>query len=136
MNKVTLIGRWTKDLELRFAPTSGTAVATGNLAVDRRYKKDGQAEADFIQVVIWGKIAESASQYTGKGKLCAISGRLQTRSYDGKDGNKRFITEVIAEEVKFLQWITSKADGNTNNPAEIQEFEGDMIEVSDGELPF
>ncbi len=111
MNKVVLIGRLTKDPELKFTPGSGTAVATFTLAVDRRFSKDGQREADFIPIVVWGKQAESTANYMSKGKLMGVSGRIQTRSYDAKDGTKRYVTEVVAEEVQFLEW----GDGNKNN---------------------
>ena len=80
MNKVVLIGRLTKDPELKYTPGSGTAVTTITLAVDRRFSKDGQREADFIPVVIWGKSAESTAQYMSKGELFGVSGRIQTRS--------------------------------------------------------
>ncbi|EKX81434.1 single-stranded DNA-binding protein [Clostridium botulinum CFSAN001628] len=104
MNKVVLIGRLTKDPELKFTPGNGTAVATFTLAVDRRFSKDGQREADFIPIVVWGKQAESTANYMSKGKLMGVSGRIQTRSYEAKDGTRRYVTEVIAEEVKFLEW--------------------------------
>ena len=103
MNKVVLIGRLTKDPELKYTPGSGTAVTTITLAVDRRFSKDNQREADFIPVVIWGKSAESTAQYMGKGKLMGVSGRIQTRSYEAKDGGRRYVTEVVAEEIKFLE---------------------------------
>ncbi len=74
------------------------------MAVDRRFSKDGQREADFIPVVVWGKQAESTANYVTKGKLMGVSGRIQTRSYDAKDGTKRYVTEVVAEEVQFLEW--------------------------------
>lgn len=104
MNKVVLIGRLTKDPELKFTPGNGTAVTTFTLAVDRRFSKDGQREADFIPIVVWGKQAESTANYMSKGKLMGVSGRIQTRSYEAKDGTRRYVTEVIAEEVKFLEW--------------------------------
>ena len=104
MNKVVLIGRLTKDPELRFTPGNGAAVATFTLAVDRRFSKDGQREADFIPIVVWGKQAESTANYMTKGNLVAVSGRIQTRSYEAKDGTRRYVTEVIADEVKFLEF--------------------------------
>lgn len=116
MNKVVLIGRLTKDPELRFTPGTGTAVASFTLAVDRRYKKEGQQEADFIPIVVWGKQAESTANYVTKGKLVGVSGRIQTRSYDAKDGNKRYVTEVVADEVQFLEW--SGQQGNPPNPSD------------------
>ncbi|KPU42904.1 single-stranded DNA-binding protein A [Oxobacter pfennigii] len=103
MNKVVLIGRLTRDPELRFTAGSGTAVATFTLAVDRQFKnKDGQKEADFINIVVWNKLAELVSNYLVKGRQVAIAGRIQTRSYEGNDGQKRYVTEVVAEDVQFL----------------------------------
>ena len=104
MNKVVIIGRLTKDPEPKYTPGNGTAVTQITVAVDRRFQKDGQKEADFIPVVIWGKAAENTAQYTEKGRLIGISGRIQTRSYEAKDGGKRYVTELVAEEVKFLEF--------------------------------
>jgi len=103
MNRVILIGRLTRDPELRYIAGSGTAVSTFTLAVDRNFKsKDGQKEADFINIVVWNKQAENVANYLAKGRLAAVSGRLQTRSYEGNDGQKRYVTEVVADEVQFL----------------------------------
>ncbi|GIM28963.1 single-stranded DNA-binding protein [Clostridium polyendosporum] len=149
MNKVVLIGRLTKDPELRFTPGAGTAVTTLTLAVDRYNTSTGQKEADFIPVVVWGKQAESTANYMSKGSLMAIGGRIQTRSYDAKDGTKRYVTEVVASEVQFL----SKGAGNTaskdngfgggseygassNNTFGGMNFEEDMTPVDDGDIPF
>lgn len=147
MNKVVLVGRFTKDPELKFTPGTGTAVATCTLAVDRRFaNKNGQKEADFIPVVIWGKSAENTANYMNKGSLVGISGRIQTRTYDAKDGTKRYVTEVVADEVQFL----SKGNGsfanrqnagsnNGSNPADgfNEGLYGDeMTPVDDGDIPF
>lgn len=136
MNKVVLIGRLTKDPELKFTPGTGTAVATLTLAVDRRISnKNGQREADFIPIVIWGKAAENTATYMAKGRLMAVSGRIQTRSYEAKDGTKRYITEVVAEEVKFLD----KGKG-TNINQQVEEtaitYEDGMTVIDDGDIPF
>ncbi|EJP6473989.1 single-stranded DNA-binding protein [Clostridium sp. FAM 1755] len=151
MNKVVLIGRLTKDPELRFTPGNGTAVATFTLAVDRRFSKDGQREADFIPIVVWGKQAESTANYMSKGKLMGVSGRIQTRSYEAKDGTRRYVTEVIAEEVKFLEWGNKPTTDSTyNNGSEPSyqsnqgnqgfgnenSFDDDIIPVDDGDIPF
>lgn len=150
MNKVVLIGRLTKDPELKFTPGTGTAVATFTLAVDRRFSKDGQREADFIPVVVWGKQAESTANYMSKGKLMGVSGRIQTRSYDAKDGTKRYITEVVAEEVQFLEWGANNGGnnggGNKNfgnnsgynapNGFDESTFGDEMTPVDDGDIPF
>ncbi|EJE7236588.1 single-stranded DNA-binding protein [Clostridium botulinum] len=131
MNKVVLIGRLTANPELRFTPGNGTAVSRIILAVQRRYKKEGQEEADFVPVVIWGKQAEAIATHQKKGRLIAVSGRIQTRNYEAKDGTKRYVTEVIAEEVQFLEWGKRKED----NPGNTQE--NDFIEVQDdGDIPF
>lgn len=104
MNKVILIGRLTKDPELRFTP-SGIAVSTITLAVDRRVtSKDQEKNTDFIQVIIWGKQAEATANYISKGCKFGVCGRIQTRTYNDKDGNKRYVTEVVAEEVSFIEW--------------------------------
>lgn len=114
MNKVILVGRLTRDPDVKNT-TSGKSVATFTLAVDRRFKnKDGQKEADFIPIVVWGKQAEFAGQYLNKGSRIGTSGRLQVRSYDDKDGNRRYVTEVVADEIEFL---SSKNDGNGSSGA-------------------
>ncbi|NLB21138.1 MAG: single-stranded DNA-binding protein [Clostridium sp.] len=140
MNKVVLIGRLTKDPELKYTPGSGTAVTTITLAVDRRFSKDGQREADFIPVVIWGKSAESTAQYMGKGKLLGVSGRIQTRSYEAKDGGRRYVTEVVAEEIKFLEWgnknESNEPSSQGNNNQGYDSSFGDMTPVDDGDIPF
>lgn len=121
MNKVVLIGRLTKEPELRYTPGTGTAVSTVTLAVDRYNSKTQQREADFIPVVVYGKRAESLANNLGKGSPVAVSGRIQTRSYDAKDGTKRYVTEVVADEVKFI-------GGKKNND--------DLQEVNDDDGPF
>jgi single-strand DNA-binding protein len=154
LNKVVLIGRLTKDPELRFTPGNGTAVATLTLAVDRRFsgKDGGQKEADFIPVVVWGKQAESTANYMSKGKLMGVSGRIQTRSYDAKDGTKKYVTEVVAEEVQFLEWGSGNGGGNNSgNRAATQRsdfgyentggfnessFGDDITPIDDGDIPF
>ncbi|MGI6413460.1 MAG: single-stranded DNA-binding protein [Syntrophomonadaceae bacterium] len=98
MNRVILIGRLTRDPELRYTP-NGTAVCSFTLAVSRRYKRD---EADFIPVITWMKLAEHCANYLGKGRMVAVDGRLQVRSYQAQDGQKKWITEVIGEDVQFL----------------------------------
>ena len=155
MNKVFLIGRLTRDPELRYTG-SNTAVASFSLAVNRNFTNQaGEREADFINIVVWRKQAENVKNYLSQGSQVAIDGRIQTRSYDDKDGNKRYVTEVIADNVEFLG---SKASNNNsssdnqgptpydfdkapdtkgtdvdNNP--FADF-GSSIEISDDELPF
>lgn len=98
MNRVFLIGRLTRDPELRYTP-NGAAVATFTVAVDRKFNRN---EADFIPIVVWNKTAENCANYLGKGRLVAVEGRLQIRSYETQEGQKRWVTEVVADEVKFL----------------------------------
>lgn len=101
MNKAILIGRLTKEPELK-ATQSGVSVCTFTIAVDRRFKQDGQPTADFIPIVVWRAQADNCAKYLGKGSQVGIVGSIQNRSYDDKNGNKRIITEVIAEEVQFI----------------------------------
>ena len=98
LNKVILIGRLTRDPELKYIP-NGTAVATFSLAVDRKFNRD---ETDFIDIVAWRQLAERCANYLGKGRLAAVEGRLQVRTYEAKDGQKRKVTEVVADDVRFL----------------------------------
>lgn len=101
LNRVILIGRLTKDPELRYTP-NGVAVATFTLAVDRPFAKEGQQKTDFINCKVWQKQAENVANYLSKGKLAAVDGRLQISSFEGQDGQKRWTTEVVAESVRFL----------------------------------
>lgn len=102
LNRIVLIGRLTKDVDLRFT-ASGKPTANFTLAVDRPYRnQQGEKEADFIRIVTWGKLAEICANNLTKGRLVGVDGRLQIRSYDGNDGQRKYITEVVAETVKFL----------------------------------
>ena len=104
MNKVILIGRLTKDVELRYTQTNNTAVASFSLAVNRKFVKPGEErQTDFFNIVAWNKLAENISKYLFKGNQVAISGRLETRSWDDPNGQKHYVTEVIAEEVDFIE---------------------------------
>ena len=96
MNKIVLIGRLVRDPELRFSPGTGTAISRFTIAVNRRKKEDGTQEADFIPCISWGKQAENIANYQRKGNQIGIFGRIQARNYDGKDGIKRYVTEVVA----------------------------------------
>ncbi|MDP3487469.1 MAG: single-stranded DNA-binding protein [Bacillota bacterium] len=129
LNNVVLIGRLTRDPELRFTPTSGKAVASFALAVDRPFSKD---EVDFIDIVVWNKQAELCAQYLSKGKLAAVVGRLQIRSYEAKDGTKRRVAEVVAESVRFLSPKDSKESGPRSD---FDEFPKE-INLEDEEVPF
>lgn len=123
MNKVILLGRLTRDPEVRYTQSEQPmAVARYTLAVDRRFKKAGNEQADFINCVAFNKSAEFAEKYYKKGLLVCISGRLQTRSYEDKMGQKRWVTEVIIEEQNFAE---SKSA-----------FEARQEDVDDDDLPF
>ena len=117
MNHVTLIGRLTKDPEVRYTQ-SGTPVGTFTLAVDRRVQKDKPKEADFIPCVVWSKTAEIVGEYCKKGKQVAVEGRIQVRSYDAKDG-KRYVTEVIVSNLELLgRGDGSSKQNNGNYPTD------------------
>ena len=139
MNKVILIGRATKDPELRYTPGNGNAVTTLNLAVDNYNSKTGEKGADFISVVIWGKSAENTAQYVQKGDQVAISGKISTRSYEAKDGTKRYVTEVVADAFNGVQFL-GKAKGNGTNqnqhPNGGLNYDDLGEPIDDGDMPF
>ena len=157
MNKAILIGRLTKDPELRTTPT-GRNVCQFSVAVSRNFTNaNGEREADFINCVVWDKQAENLVKYQKKGNQIAVEGRIQTRNYDDKDGKKVYVTEILASNISFLDSKGTGAIGNTsfnnlpeppmvdtssNNmetvSVEKDPFEafGDSIEISDNDLPF
>ena len=102
MNKVVMIGRNTKDVELK-QTTAGTSVAEFSIAVKRTFKTNGEYESDFFNCIAYGKVAETISRYVKKGDLIGIEGRLQTRNYTNKEGRKVYVTEIVVENVEFLQ---------------------------------
>lgn len=126
MNKVILVGRLTKDVDTRNA--GETVVARFTLAVDRRFRKDGEQTADFINIVAFGKNAEFCSKYFHKGMKVLIEGRLQARSYTNKDGVKIYTTDVIAEAVEFAE--SKKTEEQTNKNENWQNTDNDV------DLPF
>ena len=128
MNKIILLGRLSKDVEVRYTQTNNTMVASFTLAVNRRFKQDGQPEADFINIVAWSKLAEFCSKYFKKGQQVSIVGRLQTRNWEDEQGQKRYVTEVVAEETYFAD---SKKEENTQTPVQ-EQFEI----TSKDDLPF
>ena len=144
LNKVFLQGRLVADPELRHTQT-GTAVASFRLAVDRDFKnkETGERTADFINIVAWRQTAEFASKYLGKGRMAIVEGKLQTRSYEDRDGNKRTATEVVADNVYFGD---SKKDGTSSGSGGYGSYGGpdnyrepemtDITDEDDGELPF
>jgi single-strand DNA-binding protein len=133
LNRVVLIGRLTKDPELRYTP-NGVAVASFTLAVDRNYKNSqGEKETDFIPCVVFRQLAELCANYLAKGRLAAVDGRIQVRSYDGQDGQKRWVTEVLGENVRFL----SPKDNNAGSSSAQNDFGSFAHEVSlDDDIPF
>lgn len=137
MNKVVLVGRLTHDPELR-TTQSGKAVATFSVAVDRKYKQDGQPTADFFNCVAWGKTGEIICQYLSKGRQISLCGHLQTRSYQTKDGSKRSITEVIVDEFDFIgsKSDNARANNNGNQNYEIDLGDDFHLMVDDDDAPF
>lgn len=142
MNKVVLIGRLTKDPELKYTPGTGTAVTTITLAVENYNSKTQEKTADFIPVVLWGKQAENTAQYTLKGSQVAISGRISVRTYDAKDGTKRYVTEVVADMFNGVQFLSKNNNSNSNTSVENNDVFGGMnfdeynTPVDDGDMPF
>ena len=154
MNKVFLIGRLSRDPELRHT-TSGTAVCQINVAISRPVAQGNEPQTDFINVVVWNKQAENVAKYLAKGRQIAVEGRIQTRNYDNNEGKRTYVTEVIASNVEFLG---SANDNNrsANNNVSVDEnpFDaepmmdttsvdndpfasfGEKVEISDNELPF
>lgn len=165
MNRVVLVGRLTKDPDLRYTP-NGVAVATFTLAVNRTFtNQQGEREADFINCVIWRRPAENVANYLKKGSLAGVDGRIQTRNYDGQDGKRVYVTEVVADSVQFLEPRNSASSdrggdfggfgGNQRNQRSFdpnqnqrsnQDYtrtnddpfanDGEPIDISDDDLPF
>lgn len=129
MNSVVLIGRLARDPELRYT-NSQMPVCQFTLAVDRRTKPGEERQADFIRVTVFGKIAENAAKYLNKGKQAAVQGRLQTGSYQNKNGETIYTTDVIASEVQFL------TPAGTKTPAEAPVTAPDGFEAIDDDVPF
>lgn len=148
MNRVVLVGRLTKDPDLRYTP-NGVPCATFTLAVNRPFAgQSGEREADFINCVVWRKAAENVSNFLKKGSLAGVDGRIQTRNYEGQDGKRVYVTEVVAESVQFLE---PKKDNGYQPPMEPPPERGGTnqnnkngdpfagsghIDISDDELPF
>ncbi|EAH0420151.1 TPA: single-stranded DNA-binding protein [Listeria monocytogenes] len=159
MNRVVLVGRLTKDPDLRYTP-AGVAVATFTLAVNRTFtNQQGEREADFIQCVVWRKPAENVANFLKKGSMAGVDGRVQTRNYEGNDGKRVYVTEIVAESVQFLEPKQNAVEGSTpnNNQNEANYSnnnkngsyrasssqnsdsfanEGKPIDISDDDLPF
>lgn len=131
LNKVILIGRLTHDPELRYTG-SGKPVTNFSIAVDRPFtNQQGERETDFIRIVVWGKQGEACAKNLGKGRLVAVEGRLQIRSYEAQDGSKKQATDVVAENVRFLDWPKDKL-GASNDTG----FGEELGIPDDSEFPF
>ncbi len=148
LNRVILLGRLTKDPEMRYT-TNGMAVTTFTLAVDRRMtNQQGNRETDFLPIVVWSKLAELCAEYLKKGQQAAVEGRIQVRNYENKEGRRVYVTEIVAENVQFLSGgqgqggnsgkgndnsFGGRPTGDGHNP-----FANDQkpIDISDDDLPF
>lgn len=136
MNNVVLIGRLTRDPELRYIPNSGQAVCNFSLAIDKNLSKEKKQEmeakggqvADFINIVVWGTVAENCANYLAKGRLVGVQGRLQSGSYEAKDGTKRYTTDVVASNVEFLEWGDKKESNDTGTQ--------DFHPIDNEDIPF
>ena len=142
INNVVLVGRLTKDVELRYTPAN-QAVATFTLAVNRTFKNaNGEREADFINVVIWRQAAENLANWAKKGALLGITGRIQTRNYENTQGQRVYVTEVVAENFQMLESRNQQQGQSQNNQQ--QQFAnqpdpfsgGTPMNLSDDDLPF
>lgn len=132
MNQVTLIGNLANDPEIR-TTNSGKAQCSFRLAVQRRFaNQQGVREADFFNVVCWGKTAENCAKYLAKGRKAAVEGSIQNRSYEAQDGSKRYVTEIIAEHVEFIGGGQDTGAKGTNASAPQEGF----AQVADEEMPF
>ena len=136
MNKVILLGRLTKDPEVRYTQTNNTLVASFTLAVNRRFVKEGEErQSDFINIVAWGKTGEFCSKYFKKGQQIAVVGRIQTRNWDDEQGQKHYITEVIAEEAYFAE-TKKDENGTAENQDATNTSDFHVTHNTDDDLPF
>ncbi|CYY89057.1 single-stranded DNA-binding protein [Streptococcus suis] len=131
INNVVLVGRMTRDAELRYTP-SNQAVATFTLAVNRNFKnQDGEREADFVNCVIWRQQAENLANWVKKGALVGVTGRIQTRSYDNQQGQRVYVTEVVAESFQLLE-----SRGQQSNSQDGSFGNSSPMDIQDEDLPF
>ena len=143
MNKAFLIGNLTRDPELRTLP-SGVSVCTFSITVNRKFvNQQGVREADFLNIVAWRQLGETCARYLTKGRKVGVTGSIQTRSYDAQDGSKRYVTEIVADDVEFLSSVQDNSQARQNDvppPPEPMGFtpqaNGGFTEVEDDELPF
>ena len=138
MNKATLLGRLTRDPELRYTQ-SGVASLSFTVAVNRNFKNaNGEYDADFIPVVVWRGLAETLGKHLKKGSRVCVSGRIQTRSYDGNDGQKRYVTEVVADDATIIDWNGATSGGSSPYPSDDNVPPAGFTSVDDidDEVPF
>lgn len=142
MNRTILVGRLTRDPEFRTTP-SGVSVATFTLAVNRTFKNaEGKQEADFLNCVVFRKQAENVNKYVSKGSQVGVDGRLQSRSYDNKEGNRVFVTEVVCDNVQFLETKGTQKQNGQQPKQSLSSQENPFanangpIDISDDDLPF
>lgn len=140
MNKAILVGNLTRDPELR-ATASGISVCTFTIAVNRRVSRDaqGQKEADFIPIVTWRGLADNCFKYLHKGSKAAVTGSIQTRSYDAQDGTRRYVTEILADEVEFLSAANNGAAAartQTEQYGSAEQYSADLQPAEENDLPF
>ncbi len=129
LNRIVLVGRLARDPELRYTP-SGKAVAGFTIAVNRRFaNQQGEREADFIDIVVWGKLAETCANHLQKGRLVGVEGRLQIRSYETQEGQKRRVAEVVADNVSFLDKPKAGTEGDLGDL-------GTEVKQEEEEVPF
>ena len=134
MNNVVLVGRLTRDAELKYIQGTGTPVANFTIAVDREFtSKDGKKETDFIDIQVWGKSAENCANYIGKGSLVAIQGSIRVDSYQDQEGNNRRTTRVNANRVQFLDSKKDKQEGNVDPMGQFKDFQ--QVDDTD-DIPF
>ncbi|WP_010681290.1 single-stranded DNA-binding protein [Acetivibrio cellulolyticus] len=137
MNKVILMGRLTKDPELRYTTNNNTAVCSFTLAVDKGFAKQGEErQADFIPIVAWDKLADFCSKYFAKGRQVAIVGRIQTRTWDDNEGKKHYVTEVVANEAYFADSKRNDGPEKPQSQQPAQSSDGFYPLEEDDELPF
>jgi len=133
LNKVILVGRLTRDPDLRYTTNGGVAVTRFTVAVNRKFtNQQGEREADFINIVTWRNLAENCGNYLRKGSLVAVEGRIQTRSYENQEGRTVYVTEVVADDVRFLSTGTSRSPESFNDPFD---EDGEPIEIPE-KLPW
>lgn len=134
LNKVILIGRLVRDPELRYTPAEGVAVANFTLAVNRPFTNQrGERETDFIKIVAWRKLAETCANNLSKGRLVAVDGQLQIRSYEDREGIKRIAADVVARDVRFLD---ARKDSFTDSDNSYDAFSSEDLDVKDEDVPF